>query len=291
MKLLEEELLAEIERASQSREIIAAAKYLNKIYNLFSTDPILWEEVRTAFNRKHEQLFDKYCEKLIANKLINLLLLKYYPCERTVKHALIDTLKNKPDTVLFEMPVLGSRVDIGRINGNSYAYEIKTELDSLKRIRKQISDYSHVYEYINLVIAPFFYDEVVESVPEYCGITIYYHDKNSGKISFIKRRSAKKNPNICPQSQLECLSQQMLLSILKDNKKIMDIPATKEEKIKLIMTIYASRTINSKFKSLIKQMYANNWEFIRENYTSILPIDVQAFFNSPIDPKLIYLKQ
>ena len=290
MRLQEEKLLAEIEKTSSSLEIIAAAKHLNMTYNLFSTDSMLWEEVRTAFGPKHEELFREYCEKIIANRLINLILLKYYPCEKTIKHALVNTLRDKPNTVLFEMPVLGSRVDIGRINGNSYAYEIKTELDSLKRIKKQVSDYSKVYEYIYIVIAPIFYEKLLELIPTYCGIWIYHHDRDSGKITFLKKRSAKKSPLLCPNSQLQCLSQQALLSILR-NKKIIKIPENKEDKINLITSLYTKKTINTKFKSLVKQAYTDNWAFIREHYSLILPIDVQAFFNSTIEPRLLYLKQ
>lgn len=289
MMLPEQLLLSEIEKRAQLSEIITAAKYLNLSYNLFTTDHSLWNEVKSAFGQDYEQIINCFDDQVIANKFINLLLLKYYPCERTVKHALVDNLKDKKDTVLFEMPVLGSRVDVGRINGNSYAYEIKTELDSLKRLKKQISDYSRVYEYVYVVIAPIFFDEVVALIPDYCGIWIYNHNKETSSIKFSKKRTAKKSPNLCPYSQLKCLSQQSLLSILPI-KEIKGSPASKEARIQKILELYSSRTINSKFKVLIKQAYANNWEFIRNHYPSILPIDMQAVFNSPIDPNVLYYK-
>ena len=289
MKLLEEQLLEEIEKITSISEIVDAAKYLNENYNLFSTDPILWDHLKVAFNYKYEALFNRYSNQIIANKLINLILLTYYPSERVIKHALVDFLKTNQDTILFEMPILSSRVDIGRINGNSYAYEIKTELDSLNRIEKQINDYSQVYEYIILVIAPLFLKEVLDLVPDYCGIWVYNHDKKSKKITFSKKRSPRKSPFLNSSSQLNSLSQYSLYSILK-SKNIKNIPLNKEDKIKLIKGLYKPRTINTKFKALTKQAYKNNWNFIVENYSSILPIDVQTFFNNPIEPNLVYFK-
>ncbi len=292
MTLLEESLMVQIEQASSTEDIINAARHLNQTYSPFSTDAVLWKEVKTAFSPQQEQLFNGYSEKVIANKFINLLLLKYYPCERTIKYALIERLNKRLDTVLFEMPVLDSRIDVGRINGNSFAYEIKTEFDSLRRIEKQVSDYSRVYEYIIVILAPQFYEEALKLVPDYCGIWTYSHTRGTGKTAFQKKRPERRSPYLSPHSQLQCLSQQSLLSILR-NKKIQDssIPATKEERIDLIMDVYAPRTINTKFKAMVKEMYASNWEFIHENYHAILPIDIQAIFGSTIDPDLLYLKQ
>ncbi|NMA23829.1 MAG: sce7726 family protein [Spirochaetales bacterium] len=289
MTLPEDLLLSEIEKNASLPEIVAAAKYLNTIYNVFSIDSILWQEVKSAFNPVHSQIFGKYSDLIIANKFINRLILKYYPSERAVKYALVEKLKSKPDTVIFEMPVLESRIDVGRINGYSFAYEIKTELDSLRRIKKQISDYSQIFEYVTLVISPSFLEEVLTIAPMHCGIWTYSHDQHTGKISFTTKKSAKRSPHICPYSQLQCLSQQSLLRILKD-KRIKKVPANKDERIQLITTVCAPRTINFKFKSIVREIYDPQWDFVRERYSSILPIDLQPIFSSSTEPALLYSK-
>lgn len=285
----EELILVEIEKNVSLQEIVVAAKHLNANYNVFSVDAVLWEEVKAAFNPAYSQIFDAYSNVIIANKLINLLILKYYPSERAVKYALVDKLKSKHDTVIFEMPVLDSRIDVGRINGNSFAYEIKTDLDSLKRIEKQIVDYSQIFEYITLIIAPSFLEETLAIAPSHCGIWTYSHNQSTGKITFTTKRSAKKSPHICPNAQLQCLSQGSLLQILKD-KKIKKIPAKKDDRIKLITALYAPRTINFKFKSAVQETYDPHWDFVRKRYSSILPIDLQAIFKSLIEPTLVYAK-
>lgn len=286
---LEKMLLEEIEQKLSIEELINASKYINLSYSVFSTDEQLWGEIKHSFGDKYVNIFEKYSDKIIANRFINELLLKYYPCERTVKYALVNSLKNKHDTVLFEMPVLDSRIDVCRINGNSYAYEIKTEFDSLKRLKKQIDDYSNVYEYVFVVIPKSFYKEVIEIIPDYCGIRILQHDYNTGKISFSAKRKAKKSPNINSISQLRSLSKENIGMWLFE-KGIKKIPHSKEGRINYIIERYSPRTINYAFKQIIKLSYKNNWNFLLEHYNEILPIDIQVFFNSSLDPKLLYLK-
>jgi hypothetical protein len=286
---LEQNLLTKIEEAASDTEIINAAKYINLSYSIFSTDEQLWEEVKRAFGEKYTGVFDVYANQIIANSFINELLLKYYPCERTVKYALVNSLKNKHDTVLFEMPVLDSRVDVCRINGNSYAYEIKTEFDSFKRLKKQIDDYSRVYEYIFVVIPKNFYQAVVEIIPYFCGIRILRQDSNDGKIYFTTKRKAIKSPNIDSISQLSSLSKGSL-GFWLTNKGIKKIPPSKEDRINFIISKYTPKTINYAFKQIVKYSYKDNWTFLLKHYNEILPIDIQAFFNSSLEPRLLYLK-
>lgn len=285
----EQLLLKEIEKCYSYSELFNAAKYINMHYNIFLTDEQLWNEVRYAFGEKAYNYFTKYEKIIIANKFINLLLIKYYPSERTVKYSLVNTLKNKQDTVLFEMPVLGSRIDVCRINGNSYAYEIKTEFDSFKRLQKQLYDYSKVFEYIYIVIPRTFYYESQTLIPDFCGIRLYKHDSKNSNISFFTKKRAIKSPNLDPYSQLQCLSQENLYVCL-NQYKMKDIPSQREERINLLINKYHPKTINTMFKKMIKHNYANNWRFLLKHFNEILPIDVQAFFNSPLDPALLYLK-
>jgi len=286
---LEMDLLEALEEVNTASDLQNAARYINFRYNVFSTDTQLWKEIKNTFGEKYRYIFNNYENTIIANRFINVLLMKYYPCERTVKYAIVNSLRNKQNTVLFEMPVIDSRVDVCRINGNSYAYEIKTEFDNFKRLKKQIDDYSKVYEYVFVVIPKVFLKEIMNLVPPYCGIRILKHNPSSGEISFYTERKALKSPNLDPYSQLCCLSKEHL-GIWLSQKKIKPIPPTKSERISLIIEKYTATTINTYFKKMVKQIYKDNWDFVRSNFDDILPIDIQAFFSSSIDPRLIYLK-
>ena len=240
----EDILLKEIESLCSMTEILSAAKYLNMNYTLFLSDVQLWHQVRQVFKEKCQYIFSKYEDLIIANKFINVLLMKYYPCERIVKYALVNKSRSREDTILFEMPVLDSRIDICRINGNSYAYEIKSELDSFKRLEKQIHTYFRVFEYIYIVCPKAFYDDVIKRVPSFCGLRLYTHNPDNGKISFHSKRKAIISPCIDSWSQLQCLSQEQLFAILK-SRKIKKIPSSKEDRVQLIYDIYKPKTINT----------------------------------------------
>lgn len=285
----EQQLMNTLEAIASKAEIVNAAKYINLYYSVFTPDSQLWNETKKVFNNKYNNIFDMYSKDIIANKFINELLLRHYPCERTVKSAIVNSLKCKQDTVLFEMPVLDSRIDVCRINGNSFAYEIKTEFDTFKRLKKQLDDYSKIYEYIFVVVPQQFYKEVLVLIPEFCGVQVFSHDRIAGGFTFYTKRKATKSPYIDPNLQLGCLSKD-ILGTWMSQKKIKKIPPTKAGRISLLMNKYCAKTINTDFKHIVKQAYKSNWEFILDNYNAILPIDIQAFFSNPLDPNLLYLK-
>lgn len=286
----EKELLSIVESQVSTNDIIIASKYINLNYNIFATDSQLWDIIQMAFGSHNlQELFWGYQQKLLANRFINILLLKYYLCERTVKYAIVNSLKNRPDTVLFEMPVLGSRIDVCRINGNSYAYEIKTELDTFKRLPKQIINYSNVFEYVYITVSKDTYESILPLIPDYCGICFFAQTIKKDDMKLWTKRKATKSPNINPYSQLQCFSSETLAILLK-NRKIKKIPSSKEDRIQYILDNYSAKTINSDFKKIVKLIYKDNWEFIKKHYNEILPIDLQAFFNSNLDPNLLYFK-
>ena len=75
---------------------------------------------------------------------------KYYACEYVYKNELIRLLLKKygtKDTAYFsEFRVGGSVADMVMFNGESKAFEIKTEYDNLRRLNKQMGDYGRFFE-------------------------------------------------------------------------------------------------------------------------------------------------
>jgi hypothetical protein len=281
------QLLDEIEKTLSVKELLLAAKHINKQYSIFTPDTQLWNQLKDVFGVQYSEIFDNYSKLIIANKFINALLLKYYPCERTLKYYIANELRSKEDTVVFEMQSLNSRVDMCRINGSSYAYEIKTEFDTFRRLEKQINDYSKIFEYIYVVVPESNLEELIKILPSFCGIITYNFEQ---KISLFESRKATKSLNIEPKFQLENLSVDEINSIL-NNHKIKKIPSSKEDRIQLLLNRYSARTINKDFKLTLKNLYKSNWNFVRENYNNILPIDIQSFFSNTIDPSLIYFHE
>jgi hypothetical protein len=75
---------------------------------------------------------DYRCEYVYKNELINELLLKKYGTKNTV--------------VINEFKVGNSVADMVLFNGTSKAFEIKTELDSEKRLIGQLNDYTKIFK-------------------------------------------------------------------------------------------------------------------------------------------------
>ncbi len=282
------ELLNKIEEECSIEQLLNASKHINKQYSMFTPDVQLWRQLLNIFGSKYSELFDEYSKYIIANKFINTLLLKYYPCERTLKYYISSELRYLEDTVVFEMQSLNSRVDICRINGSSYAYEIKTEFDNFKRLEKQINDYSKIFEYIFVVAPVGSLKDLLDILPDFCGIKTY---SNSQEIKLVDSRKASKSPNISPRLQLINLSTEDINTILYKHKITKNIPPSKEGRIELLLSKYTAKTINIDFKNVLKNLYRANWNFIKQNYNDILPIDIQSFFSSTIDPALIYLHE
>lgn len=144
---------------------------------------------------------------------------KHYRCEYVYKNELIKKAINshfrRKDTVAFnEFRAGNSIVDIALFNGESRAFEIKTEYDSTKRLDKQLKDYSSIFQKCYVVV-PFeqkdFYETYLE---EKTGIILL--SRENGKIRFSVQREAKKNPEIDPHILMSTLRTQEYKNIVKN---------------------------------------------------------------------------
>lgn len=77
------------------------------------------------------------CEYIYKNEIANQLLLKYH--------------NDNSATLLKEVSSDSSIADIVIVNGNTVAYEIKTELDSFDRLPNQVNSYQTIYDKVNVV--------------------------------------------------------------------------------------------------------------------------------------------
>ena len=66
---------------------------------------------------------------------------------------------------------------------------------------------------------------------------------------------------------------------------------SKEEKLKTILSFSEHYNILPIYRRLLKEKYKTNWQFLKEHFEQILPIDVQSFFSAYIEPSLLYETQ
>lgn len=129
------------------------------------------------------------CEYVYKNEIINQLLLKKYGTKKTVAFN--------------ELRIGNSIVDFAIINGESKAFEVKTEFDSPRRLKKQMDDYKRIFNKCYIVIPSgkaVFYEKMVE--PETGIIELIY---TRGRLALKEYRPATAQKKIDTDILMKCL--------------------------------------------------------------------------------------
>jgi len=278
-------LFDKIVKQYTDEELEQICKAFNKSYNIYDSEDHRWNQLQYYLSKTPKEDILALRETQLSNQVINDLILKFYPCERVVKYHLIKYLRAlRNQIVAFEMSVGNSRIDLCRINGHSYAYEIKTAYDTFDRLETQMKDYTETFEKVYLVIPLERKEDAALHIPDNCGI-ITYRAKPNGELCFYYYRKAKINScNIqkCANS-LSSADLSVLLKLL--NYK--NFPSLREKKLE-ILSRCCKKDFWSAYKKLLRHKYASRWEFLVRHFDEILPVDIQNFFSTSLDPGLAY---
>jgi hypothetical protein len=156
------------------------------------------------------------------------LIFKYYRNEYVYKNSiarkvLLGRHSVKTSCMLTEFRISNSKADVLVLNGTSHVYEIKTDLDSLDRLPKQVSDYKRAVDYVNVITSPSYADKVENCVDDDVGILVL---NNRGSISTLRSPSSNKK-NVNPGVIFDSLRKNEYLSIIKScGVEIPDVPNT-----------------------------------------------------------------
>lgn len=191
---------------------------------------IVREDDYTLFQKRVEKYLNiSYDSNLEALKYFYKTLQKQYRCEYIYKNNItIDIIKNYSlnDTLILNEFNIGlSKADLVMLNGAIKIYEIKTELDSLEKLKKQIEDYQKFAEKIYVVTDEKFIDKI-ESEEYYNNIGIIILDSKN-KLKTIK--NAKVDYSFLHfETIFKVLRKQEYLDLVLDNfNYIPDVPNTK----------------------------------------------------------------
>lgn len=201
---------------------------------------------------------------------INKTLFYYHHGEDALKYKLAKLFKGKGYIAAFEVRAKNSRADFVVINGDSKCFEVKSKIDTLNRLGKQSDDYHTIFEYNTVVVDAKHLKETERVLPQHYGIW-YFEGKKR-----IEYRSASRSPYLNPLAQLEVLTK-------KERTCMFKMEAYVE-----IMDKYTAKEINEGLKTVLKKRYETRWSFVLTHWKNILPIDLQFFFNTNVDPLLIY---
>jgi len=255
-----------------TRESVPAAKAINslaKSYNTLNYYLQLCALIKEIYPEMNLDSRSKYqLHKLISNTLV-----KHYRGEGILKYAIASQYFSKSNVVgAFEINVKGSRLDFVAVNGHSTSFEIKSELDNLSKLPKQIVDYTGVFDYNCLVVHEKHINQARHLLPKKWGIWCYA----SGQQQLYRRPS--RNTDINSIAQMSLLSKAEILKHFPDQ----------QGDVHKILRTLSSHQVNKRFKKALKARYQIRWEFITERQDTILPIDFQFFFNNNVFPEIIY---
>jgi hypothetical protein len=110
-----------------------------------------------------------------------------------------------------------SRVDIAVVNGFLHGFEIKSEADTLERLRGQVAVYNAVLDRVTLVVGEKHLAKAEAQIPSWWGIKIVAPGPRGG-IDFDHARAPKMNPAIDPMALAELLWRPEVIEILADRE-------------------------------------------------------------------------
>lgn len=111
------------------------------------------------------------------------------------------------------IPRPSARADLAVINGEMVGYEIKSDVDSLARLPRQIRAFNNVFDRSYVVAAEKHVSNVERIIPEWWGIAVPVLDANSGSFDIF--RIAQPNPEPRIDAALYMLRKAEIISILE----------------------------------------------------------------------------
>lgn len=198
-------------------------------------------------------------------KYIYGILTEFYRSEYVYKTALIDKFVSELrrtsglcNAVAFnEFKVGNSIADIAFFNGESKAYEIKSDLDSPKRLCKQMKDYREIFDKCYIVIPKEKYELYKDIVEDEIGIILL--SNRHGSISVKEIRPAQKNHHINSDILMECLRTEEYKTIITSRiGALPDVPAYMLYDVcKELMKSIPEKYLKVDFRNLLKQRKKN----------------------------------
>lgn len=266
---------------NRDKEYMDVARHLYDSYATFQSERIISSLLSSEQGLPQRKATDTRS----ARQFLSDFVLRYYPNETAIKANFIDKVllkQGSSNITIFELPVGNSRVDLCKMNDCSSAYEIKTELDTFYRLKKQLDDYFSIFENIYLIIPYRKWRSLPDYVSESCGIYTYRQKKN-GSYSFKLQRAPKPSKRIDARKQLDMLPKSVIAQTFNYNQSL-----AKKELVELCLNEQESEEINKLFKRTLKSKYSKRWYYFKQNSTRICKIDYEWFFHNNLDPAIVY---
>lgn len=137
-----------------------------------------------------------------------------------IRLALLSHLReqhaDQPDTLIVEEVNVRqgqSRVDLAVVNGRLHGYEIKSQRDTLSRLKRQLEDYRAVFDELTVVIGLKHLTGVLGELPSWCGIVLA--EWVDGVVTFEPFREPRRNLDRDPLALAQLLWREEALAVLE----------------------------------------------------------------------------
>ena len=191
------------------------------------TQSNIWKSASTAFSRNAVTDVMKYNDFSHLNWVLSLCptrkdistyldlmdvvyrnMAKHYRCEYVYKNEIIKHLvrsfkKSNKSVVFNEFRVADSIADLAMFNGESKAFEIKTEYDSSKRLEKQMRAYRRIFDKSYIVVPEEKLSVYMPTIDDATGIILLTYNKD--RVCLLKYREAEQNKQIDADTLIRCL--------------------------------------------------------------------------------------
>ncbi len=109
-----------------------------------------------------------------------------------------------------------ARIDLVVVNHQLHGYEIKSDLDNLRRLPDQIRAYSRVMDCVTLIVGYKHAYDALQIVPEWWGVRLAEKKKQSDTVVLSDARPSRNNPNIDLNAVAALLWRNEALAILEE---------------------------------------------------------------------------
>lgn len=204
-----------------------------------------------------------------------------YRNEYVYKNEIINRIRHEKHDVAVshifsEFRTGKSRADLAVFNGTSTCYEIKTEIDTIRRLESQVSDYLRCFEHVYLVAPENKIDSSLDILQTQVGILVLHND---GSLHTV-RKAESNIENIDQLTLFRSLQKKEYLKIASDLDETV-IHLNEIDAFHKAKDIFLSLDIveaHSKFMAAIQSRRAGKRD---EDLLSQLPISLSnAFFST-----------
>lgn len=183
------------------------------------------------------------------------LLATHYQCEYIFKNSVASAIRShnrgfKNVVVMDEFRANECRADVVAVNGTSIAYEVKTDLDSLDKLPKQLDTYQTVFDEIWVVTTPTLSSKVMTMAPLHVGIAVL----GSNMRLKTTRKPTSNKQHVSPEHIFDCMRREEYVAALRHLTGIAPIvaPARMYTECKRIFRNLPPDTAHAAFVSAMK---------------------------------------